>query len=66
MLLESNARPVDFSKHGAYTTHKFKPMSDTTGGILSDHVQLPLEPQKALHYFISHRQEYSPRPVTTL
>ena len=28
-------------------------LSDITGGNLSDYVQLPLEPQKALHYLLN-------------
>ena len=36
---------------GAYITHKASyPLSDIIGGDLSDDMQLPLKPQKALHY----------------
>ena len=37
---------------GAYITHNATlPLSDITGGNLSDYMQLPLEPQKALYCF---------------
>ena len=38
-----------FSTHSSCITHQ--PLSDNTGGSLSDYMQLPLEPQKALYYF---------------
>ena len=37
-------------------------MSDITVGYLSDQMQLPPEPQKALIMLFSNMQNYSPRP----
>ena len=52
---------------GAYITHNAtSPLSDITGGNLSDYMQLPLEPQKALYCFFSYMQQCSPRPVNAL
>ena len=42
---------IAFSKPGAYITHN-DPLSDITGGNLSDHMLLPLEPQNTLYYFL--------------
>ena len=40
-----------FSEPGACITHNStQPESDITGGNLSDYMQLPLEPQKALYF----------------
>ena len=42
-----------FKTRRIYITHNASwPLSDITGGILSDYVQLPLEPQKASYYFV--------------
>ena len=44
---------------GVYITHNAAwLLSDITWGSLSDYMQLPLDPEKALHNF--------PRPVNTL
>ena len=53
LLIGVQCRPVDcFSKPGAYITHNAtKSLSDITGGNLSDYMQAPLEPQKALYHF---------------
>ena len=44
-----------FSKSDAYNTHNAAlPLSDITGGNLSDYMQLPLDLQKTLHYFLTY------------
>ena len=55
MLQEWNARKVDcFSKPGTNITHNATvPLSDITGGNLSDDVQLPLEPLKGFYKFFT-------------
>ena len=52
--LRVHARPVDcFSKAGAYITQNAtSPLGDITGGNVSGYVQLSLEPQNALYYFL--------------
>ena len=47
-----------FTKPGFFITHNAtSPMSDIPGGKLSDYMRPPLEPQKALRYFLfSHMQ----------
>ena len=56
-----------FSKPGVYITHNATdPLNDIPEGNLSDYIQHPLEPQKALYYFLPHAQWHSPRPVHTL
>ena len=52
-----------FSKPGAYITHNaIKPESDITGDNLTDYMQLPPEPQKALYYFF-HICSITPRDL---
>ena len=52
VLWEFNDRPVHcFSEHGAYITHNATLLlGDITVGNISDYIQPPLEPQKALYY----------------
>ena len=48
---------ASFYKPAAYITHNAtEPMSDMTGGNLSDYMHVLTEPQKALHCFFSHMQ----------
>ena len=50
-----------FQKTGAYMTHSATwPMIDITECWLSDYMQLPLEPQKAVYHFF-HMQQYCQR-----
>ena len=62
-LLCLAAHSSSFSKPAAYVTHNATwPISDITGGNLSDYMQLPLEPQKALYYFL-HILSSSPQDI---
>ena len=50
-----------------YPKCNFQPLSEICRGHLSDDLQIPLEPQKALYFTtLSHKQQYFPRPVNTL
>ena len=44
---------------GTFITHNATSLlSDITRGTSSDYMQLPLEPQKVLNYFLPHTQSY--------
>ena len=64
---QCNTGPVDcFLKPGVHITHDAtKQLSDITEGNLPNDKQLPLEPQKALHYFF-HIWISTPQGLWTL
>ena len=53
-LFLNSSDSSSLSKHAAYITQNAtQPLSDVTGGNLSDYMLLPLEPQTDLYYFFS-------------
>ena len=48
-----------------FTHYATNPLSDITGGSSSDNMQLPLEPQQALYYCLSHICTSTPQDLQT-
>ena len=62
-----SSRQAELKKKNLPTLPTMQPLSDITGGYLSDYMQLLLEPQKALYYFFHIcSSTQGQRPVNTL